>query len=499
MFLHTAFAAVSALALAAALGAAGPASAQTPKGLDKVSHIVVLFLENRSFDNLFGEFPGADGIEAALKADAYRQKDRSGATYNALPAPIGTGAFDVSDNAKDVRATPWPVLPNAPFAIDKAFPKLNHATDHTRDLVHRFYTNRAQIHGGANDRFAALSDAGGLTMGYYSKDLMQRSHLWRLAQENTLADRFFMGAFGGSFLNHIYLVCACGPTFPGAPDKERSKLDAEGAPLPVPNKPGFLEDGRVTASADGDIAINTIQSVYLNNGHQSALLPPQTQPTIGDRLSDKGVNWAWYSDGFDLAAHPTRSERETRYLNGHVRFQWHHQPFAAWKRFDPASPGGFADRLAHLREGATLDADIASGRLPPVTFYKPSGQINQHPGYADLDAGDRRVAEVAAALDASPMKGSYVLVVTYDENGGLWDHAAPPMGAAAGARADFLGPGSRIPAIVVSPFARKGGVDHTEYDTGSILKMVTERFALEPLPSKRVQAVNSLAKALRLE
>lgn len=492
------FSAVSALVFVA-LGAGAPALAQTPKGLDKVSHIVVLFLENRSFDNLFGEFPGANGIEAALKSNAFQQKDRNGALYNALPAPIGEGVFDVSDNAKAARQTSWPTLPNAPFAIDKAFPTLDHATTHTRDLVHRFYTNRAQIHGGLNDRFAAFSDAGGLSMGYYSKEVMQRSHLWRLARENTLADNFFMGAFGGSFLNHIYLVCACGPSFTDPHPHLRSKLDANGDPLPLASKPGFLEDWRVTAAADGDVAINTIQSVHLNNGKQEALLPSQTQPTIGDRLTDKGVNWAWYSDGFDLAASPDRTEKQTRYLNGHVRFQWHHQPFAAWTRFDPSSPTGFYERLIHLRDGARLDADIAAGRLPPVTFYKPSGAFNQHPGYADLDAGDRRVAEVAAALDASPMNGSYVLVVTYDENGGFWDHAAPPMGAKAGDRADFLGPGTRIPAIIVSPFSRKGGVDHTEYDTGSILKMITERHGLEPLPSKRAQAVNSLAKALKLD
>lgn len=493
---------VSALALAVAL-AASPARAQAPlaarKGLDKVSHIVVLVLENRSFDNLFGEFPGAEGIEAALKANAFLQKDRNGALYNALPAPVGEGAFDVSDNPKEVRATPWPALPNAPFALDKAFPKFDHATTHTRDLVHRFYTNRAQIHGGANDRFAALSDAGGLAMGYYSKAVMERSHLWRLAKENTLADRFFMGAFGGSFLNHVYLICGCAPTYPNPPASYRSKLDAEGAPLPLAGTPGYLEDWRVTTAEDGDLAINTIQSVYLNNGHQDALLPPQTQPTIGDRLSDKGVSWAWYSDGFDLASHPARTANETKYLQGGLRFQWHHQPFAMFKRFDPASPAAFADRLMHLRDGGRLDEDIAAGRLPAVTFYKPAGPINQHPGYANLDGADRRVAEVAAALDASAMRDSYVLIVAYDENGGLWDHVAPPMGAKAGDRADFLGPGSRIPALIVSPFARKGGVDHTEYDTGSILKLITERHRLEPLPGKRLQAVNSLGKALRLE
>jgi acid phosphatase len=83
----------------------------------------------------------------------------------------------------------------------------------TRDLVHRFYNNQMQINGGANDKFAAYSDAGGLSMAYYDGSKMA---LWKLARQYTLADNFFMGAFGGSFLNHQYLICACAPQYPHA-------------------------------------------------------------------------------------------------------------------------------------------------------------------------------------------------------------------------------------------------------------------------------------------
>jgi phospholipase C len=97
-------------------------------------------------------------------------------------------------------------------------------------------------------------------------------------------------------------------------------------------------------------------------------------------------------------------------------------------------------------------------------------------------------------MDESPMKDSYAVIITYDENGGFWDHVAPPDGPAAGARADFFGPGTRIPAVVVSPFARKGHVDHTELETTSILRVIGERHRLTPLPSARYGAVESLAK-----
>jgi acid phosphatase len=73
-----------------------------------------------------------------------------------------------------------------------------------------------------------------------------------------------------------------------------------------------------------------------------------------------------------------------------------------------------------------------------------------------------------------------VIVITYDEFGGAWDHVAPPKG-------DLLGPGARIPAIVISPFAKMGTVDHTQYDTASILRFITHRFDLEVLPGITVR------------
>jgi phospholipase C len=75
-----------------------------------------------------------------------------------------------------------------------------------------------------------------------------------------------------------------------------------------------------------------------------------------------------------------------------------------------------------------------------------------------------------------------LVIVTYDENGGYWDHVAPPTGPGWG---DRWGPGTRIPTIIVSPFAKRGYVDHTSYDTTSILKLITKRFGLEPLPGVR--------------
>ena len=131
-----------------------------------------------------------------------------------------------------------------------------------------------------------------------------------------------------------------------------------------------------------------------------------------------------------------------------------------------------------IRSSGPLPVEISeaidAGKLPEVSFYKPQGNLNQHSGYADIASGDHHIAEVIHHLEHSPQWGHMLVVVTYDENGGLWDHVAPPKG-------DRWGPGTRIPAIIVSPYAKHGYVDHTLYDTNSILRFIIHRFDLPNL------------------
>jgi phospholipase C len=459
-------------------------TAEAASGLNRISHIIVLYLESRSFDNLLGAFPGANGLATAGQATL--QRDRAGAPYQVLPDT--KGPFDVDGVPADLRALSLGPLPNRPFAIDGIDPRVTIATT-TRGLTHLFYTNRAQIHGGANDRFALLSDAGGLSMGYYSAAAMGETNLWKAARAGVLFDHFFQGAFGGSFLNHMWFVCACGPLWPNPPHDQRSVLDADGIPI---------SEQRVTTADDGDYAVNTTQSVFLNDGRQGTnLLPAQSTVTIGDRLSERGIDWAWYSEGWDLAINQERAPEEEKQFRA-MLFAYHHQPFAYFQRFDPSTAKGRAERRIHLRDARDLEADIRSGQLPPVTFYKPADLYSEHPGLGSVAAGDAVIGRVMALLGDSPIRDSYALIITYDENGGFFDHVAPPAGPAAGARADFFGPGTRIPAILVSPFARHGVIDSSEYETTSILKLIAERFDLDPLPSPRFKAVRSLARAFEL-
>ncbi|OWQ90800.1 acid phosphatase [Roseateles aquatilis] len=496
---------------------------------NKVQNIVVIYAENRAFDNLYGNFPGANGLSAVVDGtgkptSAYvAQKDRNGSTTLATLPPVW-GGVTAAGSAVTVTQAQSAGLANAPFNIGTAFKASANATIDgtvvTRDLYHRFFENQMQINGGKNDMFAAWADSGGLVMGYFD---YSSSPLYKLAQQYTLADNFFQGAFGGSFLNHQYLICACAPEYPNAdtaaakPTIQAVDKNADGSytsnlTLAATNKasaldgaPAFLATGNITpANYFGDnkfYAVNTMQPAYQPSGNapadlngndglyadtsKSTTLPPQTQQNIGDLLSAKSVSWAWYGGSWNSATKdgmqaPT-AKRTVIYAgnaNGvaatdAVDFQTHHHPFNFYANMDPVTHA--TDRATHLKDYDDLVKDAAAGTLPAVTFYKPEGLYNQHPGYANIANADQKIADLVAKLQASPQWKNMVIVVTYDENGGQWDHVAPPKG-------DKVGPGTRIPALVISPFSKMGTVDHTQYDTASVLRLITRRFGLNVLP-----------------
>jgi len=477
----SAFRAIAGMVIALLAGCATQHPGPSREDLARIEHVVVIYAENRSFDNLYGLFPGANGIANATP-ETYTQLDRDGKPLPHLP-PVWKG--DKPDPAFPVN------LPNRPFRIDA--PPVNLPLSvATRDLVHLFHVHQEQIAGGKNNMFAALSNAGGLAMGYYDGAPLQ---MWKWAREFVLADNFFQAAFGGSFLNHQWLVCACTPYHPGVPAAMRSQLDGSGRVKRRENVPSaligplwFLEGGY---SPDG-YAVNSAQPPYQPSairppagGDQRLAdpagnpLPAQTAKTIGDTLSAKGVSWAWYAGAWKEALRDgmRSSGRHAviyRSTIGSPNFQPHHQPFNYFARFAPGTP----DRERHLQDYSDLVTAIERGTLPQVAFYKPQGTLNQHPGDTDVLSGDGHIAGIVAKIRASPLWAKTAIIVTYDENGGFWDHVAPPQG-------DRWGPGSRVPAIIVSPWARKGAIDSTPYDTTSILKFITRRFDLEPLPGVR--------------
>ncbi|MGD9969114.1 MAG: alkaline phosphatase family protein [Sulfuricurvum sp.] len=416
--------AIAAFFLAASLASAAELQ-------NRIEHIVVVYLENRSFDNLFRGFEGADTSDRPFRTYA-PQADENGTPFIRLE--MGEKGREAGFSAS---------VPNAPFLLDETVSKEGIIPD----LIHRYYQNIFQIDGGKNDRFAQISDGKGLVMGYHD---MHESVLWKYAREFTLCDRFFAGAFGGSFLNHQWLIAARTP-FVGEGSKiSRYELDANEK---------VIRDGILTP--DG-YAVNTIQPFYppYNSKYSDPALrlPPLAYDTIGDALSSAGITWAWYSGGYDAA---------TRGRGGEVDYQYHHNPFLYFERYAPGTPG-----RAHLKDENDFLDDIRNGNLPQVAFFKPSAHDNQHPGYASVSAADEKLKTIVESIRVrKELWEKSVIIVTYDENGGLWDHVPPPV-------VDRWGPGTRIPALIISPMAKKGFIDHTFYDTVSILRFIEWRYAL---------------------
>src|ERR1043166_5426981 len=476
---------------------AGPYSADAGRGhegFSKIKTIVGIYAESLSFDHLDGLFPGANGIANAT-AEQKTQLDHDGSTLPYLTV-FGSGG------RPDDR---FPKLPNEPLRID-AGPINASLNQIVPSHIHAFYHNQEQISGGRNNMFAAMSTVGGWVMGYFGNAQLRMAE-W--ARRYTLADNFFMAAFGGSYLNHQYLICACAPRFPDAPETMRVRLDGDGRLTKKPGSPSAM-DGAVQVDSTGLTAevtpdgysINTTQPPYQPSGVPPAAdgsrdladpkrserrrqpLPPQAAKTIGDTLSEKGVSWAWYAIGWHLALADGRQapEEKRRIIytreDGSPNFQPHHQPFNYYARFAP----GTADRAEHLKDGEDFLGDIQNGTLPQVAFYKPVGRFTQHPLYTDVLSGDAHIDEVLSRLEKGPQWKDMAVIVTYDENGGFWDHVAPPHGPG---WSDRFGPGTRIPALIISPYAKRGFIDKTAYDTTSILKFITRRFDLAPLPGVR--------------
>jgi len=401
------------------------------EGIQQINHLVVIYMENHSFDNLYGEFKGANGIENAKKGN-FVQVDEEGNPYQYLPEIPRNNSFPTN-------------LPNALFNIDQYVP----ADKKTPDVTHRFFHNQQQINGGKMDKFAAYNDSKGLAMGYYSTEKLP---LYPIAKKYTLCDNFFQSVYGGSYFNHVFLIAAVAPVWPDAPASMVAKLDADG---------NLIKDGVVTP--DGYVVNHVLSrnKPYPPKSDTAKLLPSQTMPTIGDRLSEKNISWAWYSEGWDDAV----AGRKTN-------FAYNHEPFLYFKQYEEGTEG-----RKHLKDQNDFIKAAKEGTLPSVSFVKPGGGNDEHPGGSAVYPSEQLAVNLINAVLEGPNAKDALVILTYDEFGGFFDHVVPPV-------IDRWGPGSRIPAIIIGPFAKKGHVDHTQYETVSILSFIEHRWGIKPLAER---------------
>ena len=503
-------------------------------------HLVVIYEENHSFDNLYGDWGQVGGRHVEGRADADQahttQVDQHGSPFTCLfqddvnlasppDGPLASTCHD--DHQVTGRSTAGfdSHFPNVPFPLDDYLgpdattcPEPGTAATNgtpagsgkpggcTRDLVHRFYQEQYALDGGRQDRYVTASDAAGLSMGYYdTTELPIYRYLHSAgAPHYVIADHFFQAAFGGSFLNHQWLIAARSPYDDPSGSVPANKLRArntvlgsDGMPVtglnpvyPMYSTQESVLDGEDTVAclvtgadryddACGRYAVNTVQpSSPPYSANATARFIPLIDdlrfPNIGDRLSAADISWNWYSGGWN----------DAKAGNPGKVFQYHHQPFNYFANYAEGAPG-----RVHLRDETEFVSAARTGTLPTVSFVKPYGTENEHPGYASEPNGNNHLVQLIQGILAGPEGDDTLVVVTYDEFGGQWDHVPPP-------KVDRWGPGTRIPALLLANSFSRSTVDHKTYDTTSILALIERSFGLAPL-GDRDRKVRDLAHAVR--
>ena len=296
------------VALAVVPAGAAAASGHGRDPLSRINHIVVIYQENHSFDNLYGGWEKVNGLRSAPRRRT-TQVNQAGTPYDCLlqnDVNLTSPPLSVRCTDTTTGTTFTSHFRNRPFTIDDYIPPEATTCPRsgmsapngvpngsglpggcTRDLVHRFYQEQYQLNDGRQNRYVTGSDAVGLAMGVYdTRALPIYEYLHRRGHPRyAIADNFFQAAFGGSFLNHQWLIAASNPVWSGAlndgsADDLHSVVDVNGMPnnypLYVSPLDGAVKDQALTASCDppagvpptppgvlcGDYAVNTIQPFY---------------------------------------------------------------------------------------------------------------------------------------------------------------------------------------------------------------------------------------------
>ncbi len=190
-------------------------------------------------------------------------------------------------------------------------------------------------------------------------------------------------------------------------------------------------------------------------------------PTIFDRLQDAGVTWKFYIENYDPEINYKTRDR-VELVDRAAQVIW--APLLGYKRFveDP-------ELSSHIVDLDEYYADVANDTLPAVSYLVPSGNSEHPPGR--IQAGETLVKALITQLMRSESWDSSAFFWTYDDWGGWYDHVPPPV-------VDEWGYGFRVPALLVSPYARRGFVSSETNDFTSILAFIEHNWNLEPLADR---------------
>jgi phospholipase C len=501
----------------------------------KIKHLVVVFGENISFDHYFGTYPTAQNNSGEMSFVGAPATPVS----NGLVTPLDvTAAFTPLAGIDLLGHNPTAAnLANGTGAINPF--RLGPAQAATVDQGHNYKPEQQASDNGAMDLFPEFtgtagpppggpSDAEnkGLVMAYYDGNTV--SALWNWAQAYALNDNSWTTVFGPSTPGAINLVAG-----------QTNGIGATNKALASMSPNHVTPDGNGGWTLIGDT--DPLGDVCSTAGDQNTM----TGRNIGDLLNTKGITWGWFEGGFDLGiTNPngttgcTRSTPQTVTGAASISADYipHHQPFqyyastANLSHARPSSPaavgkslqsdGVTPDPANHQYDSHDFFEALAAGNLPAVVFLKAPAFQDGHAGYSNPIDEQNFLVGVVAALQASQEWSSTAVVLAYDDSDGWYDHQAPPIVNPSDGIADALngpgmcntglqqtgpapttpllgvdgkpatgrcGYGTRLPLLVISPFAKRNYVDHTLTDQSSVLKFIEDNW----LGGERVQSGGS--------
>lgn len=429
------------------------------------------------------------------------------------PVDLTIGANPFPTYVPDTRIANVSGRPNGPFQMTGKTPY----DFYTSDPNHAFFPEWQEAdcdisHATARNPSGCLNDlipwveatrssngigSGGVALGFYNVARGDVPYFASLARQYTISDNYHQPMRGPSSPNWMFFGYADEIYYSdghGNPTVPAASLQLNPNPMPGvnntpvndganfvecadPTQPGVATIRSYLASLpyhpDPHCAPNTyyhvatmMPGIYPDGTLDTALgaLPPVTIPSIGERLSAKGIYWSWFAGAYDLyKSDPTHSTAEG-YCDNCNPFQ-----------FSAAVMSTAQSRNAHLRDAEDLLKIIRHGNLPAILFVRAESAEGGHPNSSKLSSFENYAKEFIQEIQAQPqLWQDTAIMVTVDEGGGYWDSGyVQPI--------DFFGDGVRIPLIVVSPYSRGGHVGHVYSDHASIIKFIERNWGLDTL------------------
>ena len=352
-----------------------------------IKRVIYVMMENRSFNVLFGRFPGVRGATVGVEDGAEKRL---------------------------IRCPEW--LPG--------------------DLPHDQAAYRLCVNGGKMDGFG--TGVYGSVYGYAAFEEDQIPNYWHWAREYAISDRFFASATGPSYPNHFFFVAGSSGGVIDNPENIETRSVGEG----------------LTMKSWGCDAVGDDRFVLVRDpeGNLSKHGTCFELPTVGEQLTDEGLDWAYYS------AVPG-------------------QPGYFWNAYNGIGNVFHTDLWhEHARPVDRLYDDIDAGALPSVTWITPRFQLSDHPPFSTGFAHNW-ITGIVNRVMRSDMWDHTVIFLTWDEWGGFYDPVVPP-------KVDPVGLGIRVPMLTISPYARRGLIDDEVGEFSSPLRFISDNWGLEPLTDR---------------